>query len=145
VATDVLSKSAQEIRKRLAQLEPMVAEHERLKEALAALERVVGADDSPPRGKGSRARRTRPSRTTSAASSRAVAGGSRQSAKRRPSGRRATRADRFVALVEKQPGITVADAAKRLKTTPNSLYQVTSRLRKEGRIRKDGRGFQPPS
>jgi hypothetical protein len=64
MATDVLSKSAQEIRKRLAQLEPMVAEHERLKEALAALERGVGADGSALGGKGSRARRTRPSRTT---------------------------------------------------------------------------------
>jgi transposase-like protein len=48
-----------------------------------------------------------------------------------------------VALVEKQPGITVADAAKRLGTTPNSLYQVTSRLQNAGRIRKQGRGFHP--
>jgi hypothetical protein len=67
-------------------------------------------------------------------------------AARRPVGgsrRGATRADQFVALVNDQPGVTVGEAAEQLKTSRNALYKVTGRLQREGRLRKEGRGFYP--
>lgn len=129
---DLLTKSAREIRGRLAELEPAVIEHRRLTEALRALEGVLDKGRATAKTRRSSGRRPNAPR--------------QPGARRRPPGRRRqTRAQRFVALVERQPGITVADAAKRLRTTPASLYQVTSRLQKEGRVRKQGRGFHPAS
>src|SRR4051794_31704484 len=126
MTVDVLRKSADEIRERLSELEPLVAEHQRLKEALQIIERFVGQNGSAAR---SPARIGKPAPATSVRRSEVRAEASVAKRDARSSGRRrATRAQRFVDLVEKYPGITVPDAAKRMRTTPNSLYQVTSTL-----------------
>jgi hypothetical protein len=48
IATDVLSKTADEIRVRLTELEPLVAEQQRLKTALGALESLIDQDGHRP-------------------------------------------------------------------------------------------------
>jgi hypothetical protein len=132
---NLLDQTAKAIRRRLAQLEPLVAEQQQLKRALGALEGLLGAERGkpaePPKRKARAAREAK----------RTPAGGARRSAARRA--RPGSRAEQFVALVNEQPGITASDAAKRLNTSPDTLYNVTGRLQREGRLRKQGRGFYP--
>jgi hypothetical protein len=61
--------------------------------------------------------------------------------RRRP--RDGTRADQAVKLIAANPGITAAEIAKQMKIKPNYLYRVLAGLEKEGRVRKDGRAYQP--
>lgn len=51
------------------------------------------------------------------------------------------RADQAVALVEKSPGITAGEIAKKLRIKPNYLYRVLGQLEKEGRVKKQGRRY----
>jgi transposase-like protein len=52
------------------------------------------------------------------------------------------RRDEFLATVKEQPGITVAQAAKKLGVTPpNALYALAKRLVKDGEITKTGAGY----
>lgn len=51
------------------------------------------------------------------------------------------RAEQFRTLVQENPGISVADAAKRMKIQPNYLYRVASGLEKDKAIKKDGKGY----
>ena len=52
------------------------------------------------------------------------------------------RRDQFLAAVKEQPGITVAQAAKKLGVDPpNALYVLAKRLAKEGEITKTGAGY----
>jgi hypothetical protein len=62
----------------------------------------------------------------------------------RPRQRGGTRADQAVKIIGDNPGIGVADLAKKMKLrAPNYLYRVLPDLEKEGRIRKQGRGYHP--
>ena len=54
-----------------------------------------------------------------------------------------TRAGEAVKLIEKQPGISAAEIAKKMKIKPNYLYRVLGDLEKEGRVKKDGRQYHP--
>jgi hypothetical protein len=128
-----IEQAATAIRSRLAEL---VGEQRQLQKALAALEGLLG----PARGRAElAARKTAPRRRPARRASAGARGGS--TAARRRGG--PSRADQFVALVAERPGITVAEAAERLKTSRNTLYNLTARLQREGRLRKDGRGFYP--
>ena len=52
------------------------------------------------------------------------------------------RRDQFLAAVKEQPGITVAQAAKKLGVNPpNALYALAKRLVKDGEITKTGAGY----
>jgi hypothetical protein len=52
------------------------------------------------------------------------------------------RRDEFLAAVKEQPGITVAQAAKKLGVSPpNALYALAKRLVKEGEVTKAGAGY----
>lgn len=62
--------------------------------------------------------------------------------KKRGRGRPPVRANEFISLVEKNPGITVGEAAKQMKIKPNYLYRLSANLIKQGRVAKDGRGFK---
>ena len=62
---------------------------------------------------------------------------------RRRRGRRNTRADQAVKLVEANPGISASEIARKMNIKPNYLYRVLAELQKEGRVRKDGRSYQP--
>jgi DNA-binding IscR family transcriptional regulator len=46
-----------------------------------------------------------------------------------------------LAHVHKQPGITIADLAKRMKIKPNYLYRVLSHLEKDGKLPKRDKGY----
>lgn len=63
---------------------------------------------------------------------------------RRRRGRRGgTRADQAVKIISENPGITVSELGKQMKLkAPNYLYRVLPDLEKEGRIKKDGRGYR---
>jgi DNA-binding IscR family transcriptional regulator len=46
-------------------------------------------------------------------------------------------------LVRQNPGITIPDVAKAMKIQPNYLYRVLPELAKEGKIKKQGKGWHP--
>jgi len=122
-----VDSTVREIEKRLSDLRQEVS---RLEAALAAL---AGARRGPGRPPGSTTRRTRARRT----------GAARRTTARR--GRRGgdTRANQALELVRQNPGITIPDVAKAMKIQPNYLYRVLPALAKEGKVKKQGKGWHP--
>jgi hypothetical protein len=58
--------------------------------------------------------------------------------------RGSTRANQAVRLIKANPGITVSELGKKMKLNhPNYLYRVLPDLEKEGRIKRDGKGYFP--
>jgi len=53
-----------------------------------------------------------------------------------------TRADQALKLVQSNPGITVSELATSMGIAPNYLYRVMPTLEKEGKVKKDGRGWK---
>ncbi|HEY1522487.1 MAG TPA: hypothetical protein VGF70_05690 [Solirubrobacteraceae bacterium] len=127
-----VDSTVKEIEKRLSDLRQEVS---RLEAALAAL---GGARRGPGRPPGATTRRTRARRTGSART-----GTARRTTARR--GRRGgnTRANQALELVLQNPGITIPDVAKAMKIQPNYLYRVLPALAKEGKIKKQGKGWHP--
>lgn len=80
---------------------------------------------------GSAPRRGRSSPTT--ARRRAGAGDGRR--------RRGGRSTQALKLITDNPGITIPDLAQRMKIAPNYLYRVVPGLQKDGKIKKDGKGW----
>jgi sugar-specific transcriptional regulator TrmB len=118
--THVLDEARDLVKRRLAELDD---ERKRLERALAELGgRVTGRPGR------------RPGRPRGAAP-KAAPGRRRR--------RKGTRADQAVALVEKSPGISASEIAKTMKIKPNYLYRVLGDLEKEGRVKKEGRKYQP--
>ena len=65
-----------------------------------------------------------------------------------PTGRRkrkGTREEQALKMIQDNPGITASDIAKAMKIKPNYLYRVLGALEKEGRVKKDGRKYDPAS
>jgi len=122
---DVLNEVRKGLEKRLQELEPMVREHAQVRAALAAL-----------RGAASPTRRAARNGTTPAAR---PATGRRG----RPRGS-GSRAQEALSHVHRQPGITIAELAKRMKIKPNYLYRVLPQLEKDGKIQKRDKGYHPP-
>ena len=59
--------------------------------------------------------------------------------------RGSTRANQAVRLIKANPGITVSELGKKMKLNhPNYLDRVLPDLEKEGRIKRDGKGYQAP-
>jgi CRP-like cAMP-binding protein len=54
-----------------------------------------------------------------------------------------TRAGQAAKLVRSNPGITIADLAKKMNIKPNYLYRVMPELQKEGKVRKRGKEWHP--
>ena len=117
----VISEVEQQVRKRLKELEPLVAEYEQLIEVAATFERASG---SQPSG-GRRAER--------AAKPRA--------ARRR--GGTPGRAEQALELINAQPGITVAGIAEQLEIGTTYLYRLLPALENDGQIQKVGKGYEP--
>jgi hypothetical protein len=72
----------------------------------------------------------------------------RSPARPRGTGRRrsrgSTRADQAVRTISQNPGITVSELGRKMKLNhPNYLYRVLPDLEKEGRIKRQGRGYHP--
>lgn len=120
--TAVLDDAHELISRRLDELNE---ERRRLERALAAL--------------GGKATKRRPGRPRGG-KAKATASKSPQKRRRR---RASGRADQAVGLIEKSPGITASEVAKKLKIKPNYLYRVLGDLEKEGRVKKDGRRYYP--
>ena len=109
----------------------------------------------PPARHTAAARATAPSKSEAAAANAAPAKAKAPKAKAarkpagRPSKRRAgrpkgsgTRAAEALSLVQGQPGITIPELAGKMGINQNYLYRVLPGLQKEGKIRKDGRGWR---
>jgi hypothetical protein len=69
----------------------------------------------------------------------------RKSTSRRPRKRRAPRGQRrqqFLAALEKSPGAKATEIAAQLGISANQAYTLAGRLRREGAIRKRGKGYR---
>jgi hypothetical protein len=56
--------------------------------------------------------------------------------------RGSTRANQAVRIIKQNPGITVSELGRKMKLNhPNYLYRVLPDLEKEGRIKRDGKGY----
>ena len=127
---DFLEEKKREIEARLKELRPLVEEFHRLEAAAQALDGVDGSA-----GSGSAtARRTR--RKASGAK------GATTGRRGRPRGT-GTRSKEALALVRKQPGITIPELADAMKIKQNYLYRVLPGLAEDGLVKKDGRGWHP--
>lgn len=123
--TNVLDEARALVTKRLAELDD---ERRRLERALGELGGKIAGRGRPGR---------RPGRPRGAATTTAAPAPTRR---RR---RKGTRADQAVALIEQNPGISASEIAKTMKIKPNYLYRVLGDLEKEGRLKKEGRKYQP--
>ncbi len=123
---DFLSEKRREIEQRLKELRPLVEEYTRLESAIAALDGVGARATAPAR----RSRRGRPPASASDAPRR----------RGRPKGS-GTRGKQALSLIERNPGISIPELAKKMKIQQNYLYRVVPDLQKQGLVRKDGRGW----
>lgn len=133
-SSKVLDEARDLVKKRLSELDD---ERQRLERALAELGGKVAASAGrrPGRPRGKKAKASAAATTTKTKAARP--------ARRRRRRRGGTRADQAVSLVVKNPGISASEIAKAMKIKPNYLYRVLSDLEKEGRVKKQGRKYQP--
>ena len=111
---DVLSRTTQEIRDRLKELEPLVREHERLQSALKALETSDAPRSHPRRGR------------------------SRKPTTSRRAGR-GERRQQLLDVVNAEPGLRPSEAAKRIGINPAQLHALVKRTEEAGALkRRDG-------
>ena len=123
-------------------------EFNRLEDAASALAKVIGSAASEATSDVAatvthRRKRGRPRRSGSAkraSKATLAAAGRRRSGRRKGSG---TRAAQALSLVKGQPGITIPELATKMGIKENYLYRVLPALQKEGKIRKEGRGWHP--
>jgi hypothetical protein len=166
IVTDFLDDKRHEIADRLKELKPFVEEHKRLEAALAALASVGGSASAavasavprrrgPGRPRGSRnaakaaaATATATPKTAAKPKRKKAARAGRPAAGRRRVGRRkgsGTRAAEALAFVQGQPGITIPELAAKMGIKQNYLYRVLPGLQQEGKVTKQGRGWNPKS
>ncbi|MDX6649010.1 MAG: hypothetical protein QOI91_2335 [Solirubrobacteraceae bacterium] len=119
-----LDEARKAISERLSELRDEV---KRLETAAAAL-----AGGETRRGPG------RPRGSTTRRPSASASGTRRRRGRPRGSGTRALQAEK---LVRENPGISIADLAKRMNIKPNYLYRVLPQLQKDGKVRKKGSGW----
>jgi hypothetical protein len=146
---DFLDEKRKEITDRLTELKPMVEEYSRLEAAASALAGVGGS--SSPRGTATAAPRRRgPGRPRGSRTKTAAKTATTTRKPGRPAGRRAgrrkgsgTRAAEALGFVRGQPGITIPELAAKMGIKQNYLYRVLPGLEQEGKVKKQGRGWQP--
>ncbi len=119
--SDFLSEKRDEIQARLDELAPLIAEHERLKRALDALD---GVDPAGGRSAG------RPARS----------GSGRSAGRPRGSGERSRQA---LALLRQEPGLGAAEVARRIGVHPNYAYRILPGLEEQGLVEKRDRSWYP--
>src|SRR5215212_8203251 len=111
---DLLNRTTQDIRDRLKELEPLVAEHERLQAALAALEESSGEKSVPRRGRAGRGRGHGPTTARRAG--------------------RGERRQQLLDVVNAEPGMRPSEAAKRMGVNPAQLHALVKRTEEEGAL-----------
>jgi hypothetical protein len=167
--TDFLDEKHREITDRLAELQPLVEEYQRLEAAVAALDGLgrsataapaatpkAAAKATPkaaakkipgrrgpgrPRGSKTKTKKAAAAPATATAPAPAGRGGARRKAGRRKGS--GTRAAQALAFVQEQAGITIPELAARMGIKQNYLYRVLPILEEEGKVRKEGRGWHP--
>jgi len=102
-----------QVEDRLKELEPLVHEYEELRRIAAAID----GEEHPPAPR----RQLRPSGPGRPGSS--------------------ARADEAELLIAANPGVTVAELAETMGIGPTYLYRLLPRMEREGRLRKEGRGY----
>jgi hypothetical protein len=117
-----------QMNERLKQLKPLVDEYHQLE---AMVHNLGDGDGAAASGRRSRGRR-RSTRSTTA----------RRRGRPRGSG---TRSAQALALVQAKPGITIPEMGKEMGITPNYLYRVLPELAKDGKVKKNGKGWEPAS
>jgi hypothetical protein len=157
IVPDFLAEKRKEITARMDELGPAVKEHKRLEEAAAALDRVAAASPNgasasyspararrrPGRPPGSKNVSRRASKAAPAASAPAKAAAKRAAQRR---GRRkgtGKRAGEALAIIQKQPGITIPDLAAKMGIKQNYLYRILPGLEGEKKVEKKGRAWHP--
>ena len=116
----ILSDVERQVRDRLKELEPLVAEAEQLRRVLASFEdaRAQPANSGRAR-RGPRAKRGRPAGSATG-----------------------SRAAEALRLVAERPGITVSELAEQMGIGTTYLYRVMPSLEREGKVRKDGTWYE---
>jgi CRP-like cAMP-binding protein len=132
--SDFLQEKQREIKARLDELKPLVAEYERLKDAHDALEGVGRSSSGGSSARSGAAAKPRARRASSGGD------GSGQRGRPRGSGPRSKQA---LELVRSKPGITIPEIAESMGIAQNYLYRVMPELQKDGMVRKEGRGWHP--
>jgi hypothetical protein len=149
-----------QVTKRLAELEPLVAEYNELRGIVERIASQKASAESTPAGASTRTRTARRTRRAPAAKRGAAAKpraaakpaaarkttAKARAAKAASNGARARGGKRdaeIVSLVTAKPGITVAEVGKQLKVDPTGLYRVVRRLESGGQIKKSGTGLTP--
>ena len=102
-----------QVEDRLKELEPLVHEYEELRRIAAAID----GEEHPPAPR----RELRPSGPG------------------RPG--HSARAEEAERLIAASPGMTVAELAETMGIGPTYLYRLLPRMEREGRLRKEGRGY----
>jgi hypothetical protein len=128
---DLIARSQEEIRARLAEIEPLVAEKDRLERALEALEGVTGSRSAP-------ARIGRPAPTDGRRGARGRSTLGRASGRRTPRG---ARQRELLTLVRDAPGLTVSAAARTIGISSSQASNLARRLAEEGEIRRTDQGL----
>jgi hypothetical protein len=128
--TDFLDSKRKEIDDRLAELRPMVDEYQRLEKAAAALA-GVGSN-------GASGRRTRSAAKRGPGRPKGSSSGKRG----RPRGS-GTRSIQALELVTSNPGVTIPELATQMGIKQNYLYRVLPSLQKDGKVKKQGKGWHP--
>ena len=115
-----------QITERLKELKPLVDEYHQLEAMVKKLEGESTGGSTTTRRRSSRSTRTTKGR--------------RRRGRPRGSG---TRSAEALALVQSKPGITIPDMGKEMGITPNYLYRVLPELAKDGKVKKQGKGWVP--
>ncbi len=130
-AEDLIARVQEEIRVRLAEIEPLVYEKDRLERALEALEGLAGSRSAP-------AGRGRPAPTDLRRRPRGRPTRGRASGGRAPRG---ARQRELLALVRDTPGLTVAAAARTMGISSSQASNLARRLEEQGEIRRTDQGL----
>jgi hypothetical protein len=120
-----------DVRTRMDELAGAAAEHSELKRFWDTVEAAQAITPTRP----THPRRT--ARVTPGAAKIAKRAGNRRG---RPAGS-GKRSQEVLALVGKNPGITISELAAHMKIQPNYLYRVVPDMVKSGTVIKDGHGF----
>lgn len=126
--TDIRKQVEHRLKELERLIEPLHSEYEQLKKAAVAFEA-----DARTRLRGGRPSSRPTGRKTSSS-------GPRRRGRPRGSGGRAQQA---LALVTKQPGITIAELGRQMGISPNYLYRVLPQLERDGKVKRDGKGYHP--
>lgn len=127
------------VAKRMAELRPMVDEYAELEQVAQRLGVKPAATAPAKSGSRSRSRgRKGKARSASSNGSRGTTTARSRSRKPATNARRSERAEQILAMATEQPGITVAEVAKKMGVDATGLYRPVRRLLKEGSLRKRG-------